>query len=121
MSRSGNQQHKSQISGAPTPTAPAPLPSPSASQPNPFEYLTKVGAFNGSGVAVAGQSFDAGGHGETVLYFQHHSGQIRSTQLTTAGTWSGGTASELVASDAKNATPISAVSYSYDGVNTVSA
>ena len=79
----------------------------------------KVGAFNGSGVAVAGESFDFGGHGETVLYFQHYSGQIRSTQLQPDGTWQGGSLSEVVATDAKDASPISAVSYSVNGTNTV--
>ena len=78
-----------------------------------------MGAFNGSGIAVAGESFDAGGHGETVLYFQHKTGQIRSTQLQSDGTWQGGSISEVVATDAKNATPISAVSYSTNGTNTV--
>ena len=68
---------------------------------------------------MAGQSFDSGGHGETVLYFQHHSGQIRSTVLQSDGTWQGGTVSEIVAVNAKNATPISAVSYSMNGTNTV--
>ena len=79
----------------------------------------KVGAFNGSGVAVAGESFDSGGHGETILYFQHYTGQIRSTQLQPDGTWQGGSPSEVVATDAKDASPISAVSYSVNGTNTV--
>lgn len=75
--------------------------------------------FNGTGVALAGQSFDSGGKSQTVLYFQHWSGQIRQTQFLDDGTWNGGGLSEIVAVDAKNATPISMVSYSANGTNTV--
>lgn len=75
--------------------------------------------FNGTGVALAGQSFDSGGKSQTVLYFQHWTGQIRQTQFLDDGTWSGGGLSEIVAVDAKNATPISMVSYSANGTNTV--
>lgn len=38
-------------------------------------------------------------------------------KLQQNGDWVGGTTSEVVAVDAKNSTPISAVSYSVDGVD----
>ncbi|PSN65440.1 hypothetical protein BS50DRAFT_497710 [Corynespora cassiicola Philippines] len=45
------------------------------------------------------------------LYFQHWTGELRSIQLTPRGEWIGGTRSEVIGTDAKNATPISVVSY----------
>ena len=48
------------------------------------------------------------------MYFQHHSGQLRSVQLGSDGQWRGGDATEIVATDAKNATPIAAVAYTRD-------
>lgn len=86
---------------------------------NPAYYSTE-GAFNGSGIALASQSFDASDHGDLVLYFQHHTGQIRYMQLNSAGVWEGGDTSTIVATNAKNGTPISAVSYSLQGASTVS-
>lgn len=53
------------------------------------------------------------------VYFQHWTGEIRSIQLTPKGEWIGGTASEVIVSDAKNATPISAVSYSLNDTSVV--
>lgn len=55
------------------------------------------------------------------VYFQHWTGEIRSIQLTPDGEWIGGTKSEVIVSDAKNATPISAVSYSLNDTSVVSA
>jgi hypothetical protein len=55
------------------------------------------------------------------VYFQHFSGEIRSIQLTPKGEWIGGSKTEVVVSDAKNATPISAVSYSLNGTSLVSS
>lgn len=55
------------------------------------------------------------------VYFQHWTGEIRSIQLTPKGEWIGGTSSEVIASDAKNATPISAVSYSLNDTSVVSS
>ena len=74
-------------------------------------YLSIRGAFNGSGIALASQSFESGGFGSIVMYFQHHTGQIRSAQLDNDGDWKGGDATEVVATDAKNGTPIAAVAY----------
>jgi hypothetical protein len=83
------------------------------------KYYSKEGAFNGSGLALASQSFGSGEYGELVLYFQHYSGSIRWQRLTPDDGWLGGTASEVVATDAKNSTPLSAVAYSLNGVSTV--
>ncbi|KAK3701411.1 hypothetical protein LTR37_015509 [Vermiconidia calcicola] len=85
-------------------------------------YYTRTGALNGSGIALASQSFaqdlSEGTQGSIVMYFQHHSGDIRWVQLGNDGSWTGGTVSEVVAVDAKNSTPLSAVSYSWESVNT---
>lgn len=86
-------------------------------------YFSREGAFNGSGLALASQSFGSGEYGELVLYFQHYSGSIRWQRMTPENPvngWQGGTASEVVATDAKNSTPLSAVAYSLNGVSTVS-
>ena len=82
-------------------------------------FLSTVGAFNGSGIALASESFASGGHGSIVMYFQHHSGQLRSAQLASDGTWQGGDVTNIVAADAKNATPISAVAYARNQTATV--
>jgi hypothetical protein len=85
-------------------------------------YYTNTGAFNGSGIALASQSFSAnvesGTQGTIVMYFQHHTGEIRWIQLSNGGDWTGGSVSEVVAVDAKNNTPLSAVSYSTGDQNT---
>jgi len=79
------------------------------------EYYSTTGAFNGSGIALAQQSFSAdltqGVQGSIVMYFQHWTGDIRYEQLSSTGSWLGGDESTIVASDAKNNTPLSAVSY----------
>ncbi|WPH03131.1 Hypothetical protein R9X50_00600600 [Acrodontium crateriforme] len=86
------------------------------------KYYSKSGAFNGSGIALASQSFasnlEAGTQGSLVMYFQHHSGQIRWMQLSSSGDWRGGSVSEVVAVDAKNNTPLSAVAYALNGTST---
>ena len=53
-----------------------------------------------------------------VLYYQHYTGTIRYKQLRD-NDWVGGTLSEVVAFDAKNGTPISAVAYALNNVSTV--
>ncbi|KAF7194603.1 hypothetical protein HII31_04109 [Pseudocercospora fuligena] len=79
------------------------------------EYYTTSGAFNGSGIALAQQSFSRelqdGNQGSLVMYFQHWTGEIRYKQLSNDGAWIGGDYSAIVAQDAKNSTPLSAVSY----------
>jgi hypothetical protein len=51
------------------------------------------------------------------MYYQHHSGDIRFQRLTSEGAWVGGTQSEIVASNAKNSTPLSAVAYVQNGTS----
>jgi hypothetical protein len=83
---------------------------------DPSYYSTK-GAFNGTGIALAGESYVGTEHGIVNIYFQHHSGDIRWTQLSPDYTWQGGSKSETVATDAKNSTPISAVAYALNSTN----
>ncbi|KAJ4341714.1 hypothetical protein N0V95_007147 [Ascochyta clinopodiicola] len=73
--------------------------------------MSKKGAFNGSGIALAGESWNPDTGTLFTLYFQHHTGQIRYLKYSKGQKWVGGTELTIVASDAKNATPISAVSY----------
>ena len=103
-----------------SPTAPADAPYLIGGALNPAYYST-TGAFNGSGIALASQSFatdlQTGTQGSLVMYFQHHTGDIRWQQLTSNG-WVGGGVSEVVANDAKNSTPLSAVAYALNGTST---
>ncbi|CAE7214206.1 hypothetical protein PTNB85_06952 [Pyrenophora teres f. teres] len=75
------------------------------------EYLSKRGVFNGTGIALAGESWNRGQRRIFTLYFQHHTGDIRFMQYTTDRKWIGGSKAQTVAYDAKPATPISAVSF----------
>ena len=85
-------------------------------------YYTQIGAFNGSGIALASESFSGDSNDNIrdsiALYFQYHGGQIRSKHLTSKGQWIGGTESDVIAYDAKNGTPISTVAYSIEDVDT---
>ena len=54
------------------------------------------------------------------MYFQHHTGQIRQAQLSSDGDWKGGDVTQIVAVDAKNATPIAAVAYARNDTAAVS-
>ena len=81
---------------------------------------SSIGAFNGSGIALASESFGSNSYGNIVMYFQHHTGQIRSTRLGSDGEWQGGDATDIVAVDAKNATPIAAVAYARNDTSSVS-
>ena len=56
------------------------------------------------------------------MYFQHHTGQIREMQLGEDGEWAGGNSTDLVvpAADVKDGTPITAVSYIFNNISTVS-
>jgi hypothetical protein len=83
------------------------------------KYFSTEGAFNGSGIALASQSFGGDEQVTMVLYYQHYTGTIRFKQLRD-GDWIGGTQSEIVAYDAKNWTPISAVAYALHNTSTVS-
>jgi len=54
------------------------------------------------------------------MYFQHWTGTIRYMhQDASTGNWLGGTTSEIVASDAKNSTPLAAVAYALNETSTV--
>jgi hypothetical protein len=80
-------------------------------------YYSRKGAWNGTGIALASQSVPDAPLGSLVMYFQHHSGEIRYTRLNSNGDWVGGSGSELVATNAKNSTPLSAVSYVSNGTS----
>ena len=54
------------------------------------------------------------------MYFQHHTGEIRQAQLSSNGDWEGGDVTQIVAVDAKNATPIAAVAYARNDTAAVS-
>lgn len=110
----GLKLKRTSSSSTPTPSSPqASAQAIGGSSANPTYYSTE-GAFNGTGLALAQQSNPGlpENEGVIVLYFQHHTGQIRYMQLnSTTGEWSGGYTSTIVATDAKNSTPIYAVSY----------
>jgi hypothetical protein len=78
-------------------------------------YYTKNGTFNGTGIAIAGESWNREERKIMTVYFQHWTGEIRWIQLTPKGEWLGGSRSEVIATDAKNATPISVVAYAVNG------
>jgi hypothetical protein len=75
------------------------------------DYLSTKGVFNGTGIALAGESWNKGQRRIFTLYFQHHTGDIRFMQYTTERKWIGGGKAQTVAGDAKSASPISAVSF----------
>jgi hypothetical protein len=70
---------------------------------------------------VAGESWNKGQKRIFTLYFQHWSGDLRYMQYTTDRKWIGGDKAQTIASDAKNATPISTVAYTLNGTMVVSA
>ncbi|KAJ9616634.1 hypothetical protein H2200_000353 [Cladophialophora chaetospira] len=78
---------------------------------------SQSGALNGTSISVVTQTFSTDEKESLVMYFQHWTGQIRYMQLGDDGVWKGGDSSSIVASDAKNNTPIAAVSYVWDGVS----
>lgn len=84
------------------------------------EYLSTKGAFNGSGIALAGESWNEGQRRIFTVYYQHHTGDIRYMQYRQDQKWDGGNKAQTVASDAKNGTALSAVAYSINGTQYVS-
>jgi hypothetical protein len=111
------------------------IPNRNSSQTDPFcrekpeyciggslnaNYLSKKGVFNGTGIALAGESWNVGQRRIFTLYFQHHTGDIRFMQYNTDRKWTGGSKSETVATGAKNASPISAVAFVVNGTQYVS-
>ena len=73
------------------------------------DYISKKGVYNGTGIALAGESWNVGQRRIFTLYFQHYTGDIRFMECTTDQKWIGGSRTETIATDAKNASPISAV------------
>jgi hypothetical protein len=127
--------HKEALSSAAAPDTSAPASSSSTAagtSPTSAQYRTggsidatyysRQGAWNGTGIALSSQSLASGmldaPLGSLVLYFQHHSGEIRFMRLSSSGEWVGGSQSEIVATNAKNSTPISTVSYVINGTST---
>ncbi|OAK97926.1 hypothetical protein IQ06DRAFT_296188 [Phaeosphaeriaceae sp. SRC1lsM3a] len=78
-------------------------------------YISKKGAYNGTGIALAGESWNVGQKRIFTLYFQHHTGDIRYMQYNTDRKWIGGGKSETVTTDAKPGTPLSAVAVYLNG------
>ncbi|KAF2269247.1 hypothetical protein CC78DRAFT_605597 [Lojkania enalia] len=78
-------------------------------------FYSKKGAFNGSGIALAGESWNRNQRKIFTLYFQHWTGDIRYMQYGPDQKWIGGERGQTVATDAKNATPISTVAYVLNG------
>ena len=80
-------------------------------------YFSTRGAFNGTSIAVTkdrnGQNLTSSAPGSfnkwnLVLVYQHYTGELRWMQrIYLSSTWVGGSAYDVVATDAKNATPIS--------------
>lgn len=85
-------------------------------------YYSKKGAFNGSGIGIAtewSELYDA--QRGLFLYYQHFTGEIRWMKWYLNGTWApimNGTTPYAIATDAKNATPISIVSYGLNNTGT---
>ncbi|KAI9876995.1 MAG: hypothetical protein M1830_005080 [Pleopsidium flavum] len=75
------------------------------------DYISTTGVMNGSGVVA----LDVGdGSSRIILYSQHYNGEIRKSEYL-GDTWTGGQHAdvvEVVASNARNGTPLMAVSFS---------
>jgi len=88
-------------------------------------YYTNTGAWNGSGISYIWQNFTQDwddilrtNEYSHVVYFQHHSGEIHWMRQTSDYSWKEGPDDLLVvAADARNSTPISAVQYTANGTN----
>jgi hypothetical protein len=85
---------------------------------NEIQYYSSKGAFNGTGISwtsvfgstnlTTSKPKNKNVHNDRFLFFQHHTGQIRWIYQGGPDQWSGGTGNEVIATDAKNGTPISA-------------
>jgi hypothetical protein len=88
-------------------------------------YYTNTGAWNGSGISYVWQNFTQDwddilrtNEYSHVVYFQHYSGEIHWMRQTSDYSWKEGPEDLLVvAADAKNSTPVSAVQYTANGTN----
>jgi hypothetical protein len=81
--------------------------------------FSKTGAWNDTSISLASTPLDDV-NGQIQLFFQHHTGEIRWMAGANDGTFSGGGTGNVIATDAKNATPISAVVQVIEGKTTVS-
>lgn len=89
-------------------------------------FLSTTGAFNGSGLAVLSSKLgnisststesDEEKPGNLYVFFQHYTGEIRWAQHMDLDIWKGGSVNEVVANDARNGTPISAIGARPSGV-----
>ena len=78
------------------------------------------GALDGTSIALVTSTFtsDDGTVGKNLeMFFQHQTGEIRWMRLADNGSWVGGDASTAIAEDAKMNTPISAISYIWNGAS----
>ena len=74
----------------------------------PPNYFSTIGAFNGSGIAIADPLSTSG---NLLLFFQHHTGDLRLSQLID-NAWQGGNSDDsLGVTNIRNATPLAATSY----------
>ena len=84
------------------------------------KFLSTRGAYNGSGLALAGESWNAGQRRIFTLFFQHNSGDLRFMQYNSGQQWVGGSKAETVATDAKPGTPLSVVAFALNSTYYVS-
>lgn len=81
-----------------------------------------TGVFNGTGLDINSAAFVqnfpgfANQSAQVILYFQHHSGDLRWAGLNDSG-WFGGGPNQTIATDAKNATSISTAAFAYNSKN----
>lgn len=75
--------------------------------------ISTRGAFHGSDIAVTGLatltkngSLETSNGSTALLVYQHYTGELRWMQHIDPENWYGGTADDILASDAKNGTPI---------------
>jgi hypothetical protein len=88
-------------------------------------YYSTSGAWNGSGIAYVWQNFTqhwddilASNEYSHVVYFQDYEGDLRWMRQTTDYSWKEGSEDlAVVATDARNSTPIAAAQYTANGVN----
>ena len=111
------QQCKQTVELAEFAVRPHPAAAPSDHSPGTTSFSTS-GAYNGTGIAVFGQGRarnltsaqpenDSDEENSLLVVFQHHTGELRWMQHLWPDTWRGGSTNEVIASDAKNGTPIS--------------
>lgn len=83
-------------------------------QPESPPAFQKAGALNGSDVAATywaemseeGMLQQRSDKRNSLMFFQHHTGEIRWTQYKSPDRWHGGISDQVVATDAKSGTPL---------------